>query len=145
MTVEFRASNGADVLWPDRAKIGNLIDQIIPSENATTDQPDRVQREGARILILNGTDNSVLAEQTARFLEAQGFQVVAFGNADRADYQRSVLIDFNGAKNSTVAELARVFHVDPENIRRNTNIKTEVDIRLILGADWKPPTEKTLP
>lgn len=145
MTVEFRTSNGADVLWPDRVKIGQLIDQIIPPETTAADLSNRVHHETARILILNGTSNPSLGERTARFLQAQGFEVVAFGNADRFDYPQTVLIDYSGAKNASVTTLAQVFHVDPENIRRATNIKSDVDVRLILGADWSPPSEKTQP
>ncbi len=145
MTVEFRTSNSADVLWPDRVKIGQLIDQIIPPENTAADQSNRVHRETARVLILNGTHNPALGEQTAKFLQAQGFEIVAFGNADRFDYPKTVLIDYSGAKNASMTTLAQVFRVDPENIRRATNIKSDVDIRLILGADWTPPAEKTQP
>ncbi len=144
MTVEFRTSTGADVLWPDRAKIGQMMEQIIPSENGVTSQSDQIVREAARVLVLNGTNTPLIAEHTAKFLQAQKFQIAAYGNADRFDYPRTVLIDYNGNKNATITALAQIFHVDPENIRRSTNVKSDVDIRIILGADWTLP-EKTQP
>ncbi|MDE3090247.1 MAG: LCP family protein, partial [Chloroflexota bacterium] len=145
MTVEFRTSTGADVLWPDRTKIGQLMEEIIPSDTTTANQPKQISQEAARVLVLNGTSTPLIAEQTARFLQAQGFQIAAYGNADRFDYPKTVLIDYSGTKNATVTALAKIFHVDPENIRRSTNIKSDVDVRIILGADWTPPAEKTQP
>jgi polyisoprenyl-teichoic acid--peptidoglycan teichoic acid transferase len=139
MTVEFRTSQGADVLWPDRAKIGRLMDEIIPRENEVADGSNAIQKEAASILILNGTATPALGEKTAKFLQTQGFQVAAFGNADRLDYSRTVLIDYSGSKNATLSLLATTFHVAPENIRRISNVKSDVEIRLILGADWVQP------
>jgi hypothetical protein len=50
-----------------------------------------------------------------------------------------VLIDYSGNKSVTIAELAKIFRVDPANIRRTVAITSDVDIRVILGADWTPP------
>jgi polyisoprenyl-teichoic acid--peptidoglycan teichoic acid transferase len=138
MTVEYQTSTGADVLWPDRAKIGQLMETIIPSDTSAVDQSKQITQEAARVLVLNGTNSATLAERTAQTLQTDGFQVTAYGNADRFDYPKTVLIDYNGTKNATVTALAKLFHVDPENIRRTTNVKSDVDIRVILGADWTP-------
>ena len=139
MTVEFRASTGADVLWFDRVKVGQLIDQIIPRDARTNGQSGRVKQEAASVIVLNGTSNEQMAERTTKYLQAQGFQIYSYGNADRFDYANTVLVDYTGNKSATVAELAKIFRVDPANIRRITNIKSDVDIRVILGADWTPP------
>ncbi|MBI3740491.1 MAG: LCP family protein [Chloroflexi bacterium] len=140
MTVQFRNNQNAVVLWPDRVKIGRLMDQIIPDNNTMADQMSRVQQEAAQILVLNGTGSTVVAEQAARFLQAQGFQVNAIGNADRADYAKTVLVDMNGEKIATVSALAKIFHVDPSNVRKGVGIKGEPDLRVIIGADWTPPS-----
>jgi len=139
MTVEYRERTGADVLWFDRVKVGQLIDRIIPLDNAESTQTAKVKQEAASIIVLNGTPNPQLAEQTTQFLQQQGFQIFSYGNADRFDYARTVLIDYSGAKPATVNELARLFRVEPANIRRVTTIKSDVDIRVIIGADWTLP------
>ena len=55
MTVEYRTTSGADVLWPDRAKIGRMMDQIIPQDNGgLVDQARRIQQEGARVVVGGG-------------------------------------------------------------------------------------------
>jgi len=145
MTVEYVTNTGADVLWFDRAKVGQLMDQIIPQESVMTDLGARVTQEAARVTVLNGTTTPQLAERTTKFLQSQGFQIAAYGNADRFDYAKSVLIDYSGTKSATVTALANLFRVDPENIRRTTNANSDSDIRIILGADWTPPIEKTQP
>ncbi len=141
MTVEIRTSTGADVLWPNRDKIGQLIDRYIPQDSSVTTTA-QVHQEGARILVLNGTKNAQLAEATAKFLQAQGFQISAYGNADRFDYAKTLLIDYRGTKSSTVTSLVRTFHIDPQDIRSNRNVKSDEDIRLILGSDWSLPSDK---
>lgn len=139
MTVQFKTSTGAEVLWFDRAKVGQLFDQIIPQTSTTADLAVRVRQEAARITVLNGSPNPQLAERTAKFLQGQGFQIAAFGNADRFDYAKTVLIDYKGDKNATMTWLAQQFRVTPENIRRTPNANSDADIRVILGADWTPP------
>jgi polyisoprenyl-teichoic acid--peptidoglycan teichoic acid transferase len=139
MTVEFKTNAGADVLWPDRAKIGQLMEEVIPSDTATADQPQQIAQEAARVVVLNGTNQPLVAEHTAQLLQAQGYTIASFGNADRFDYPKTVIIDYNGNKNATVTALAQLFHVDPGNIRRTIDPKSDVDIRVILGADWTPP------
>ncbi len=142
MTVELTLSTNAAVLWPIRDKIGRMMDQVIPQEGSSADQAKRVQQEGARILVLNGTGNALLAEQTARYLQGQGFQISAYGNADRMDYAKTVLIDYSGLKGATVTALVNILRIDPGNIRSNQNVKSDEDIRLILGSDWTLPKDK---
>lgn len=142
MTADYRTSAGAAVLWPDRVKIGRLVDQLIPEQNVTSNQPNDVKSEAARLLVLNGTKVANLAESTAALLQGQGYTIDGFGNADRFDYEKTVLIDYTGNKKATVTALATLFHVDPNNIRRSTSVSKQEDIRLILGADWNLPTAK---
>jgi polyisoprenyl-teichoic acid--peptidoglycan teichoic acid transferase len=137
MTVQFRTNTGADVLWADRVKIGKLIDQVIPQDSSS--QLSRVQQENARIVVLNGTKNPQLAEQTAKYLQSQGLQVTSYGNADRSDYSATVLVDYSGLKDATLNDLITILRVGSNNIRRTPNPKSDTDIRVILGLDWIVP------
>lgn len=145
MTVQVRLSSGAVVLWPDRVKIGQLMERVIPQDIVVPDEPSRIKQEAARVLVLNGSSTPGLAEHAAKVLQAQGFQVIGFGNADRFDYPRTVLIDYNGSKSATLTALAKQFRVDPANIRRSAGVQSDVDICVILGGDWTLPAEKTQP
>ena len=139
MTVEYREHTGADVLWFDRAKVGQLIEQIIPSDTPMNARSNEVKQEAASVIVLNGTPNAQMAERTTKYLQKQGFQIYSYGNADRMDYLNTVLIDYTGRKSATLAELAKIFRVEPANIRRTAALTSDVDIRVIVGADWTPP------
>jgi LCP family protein required for cell wall assembly len=152
MTVEHVTPNGAWVLLPIREKIRPMVEELFTSPVPTpppppTSQPqavpveqiNRLAQEGAKIVVQNGTPTANLAAQTAAFLKEQGYHVVEFSNADRFDYSQSIIIDYTG-KEYTIQSLAVLFNVTPENIRRSPNLKSEVDIRLIIGQDFTFPS-----
>jgi len=146
MTVEHITPNGAWVLLPIREKIRPAVEELFTSptppsppspqpQEVPVEQLDRLAQEGAKIVVQNGTPTANLDAQTAAFLKEQGYHVVEFSNADRFDYPQSIIIDYTG-KEYTIQSLAVLFNVTPENIRRSPNLKSEVDIRLIVGQDF---------
>jgi len=70
----------------------------------------------------------------ARLIE-QGFQVVEFGDADRVDYASTVIVDYTG-KAYTLGRLVEEFGVIAENVRPSPNLRSEIDIRVIVGQDY---------
>ncbi|TEU14707.1 MAG: LytR family transcriptional regulator [Anaerolineales bacterium] len=150
MTVEHVTPNGAWVLLPIREKIRPAVEELFTSptppsppspqpQEVPVEQIDRLAQEGAKIVVQNGTPTANLDAQTAAFLKKQGYHVVEFSNADRFDYPQSIIIDYTG-KEYTIQSLAVLFNVTPENIRRSPNLKSEVDIRLIVGQDFVLPS-----
>jgi len=149
MTVEHVTPSGAQVLLPIREKIRPVVEELFTSptpptlptaqpEIVTVEEINRLAQEGAKIVVQNGTPTANLAAQTAAFLKEQGYHVVEFSDADRFDYPQSIIIDYTG-KEYTIQSLAVLFNVTPENIRRSLNLKSEVDIRLIIGQDFTLP------
>ena len=150
MTVEHITPTGAWVLLPIREKIRPKVEELFTSpaapppapssqpQAAPVEQVNRLAQEGAKIVVQNGTPTGNLAAQTATYLKKQGYHVVEFSNADRFDYPQSIIIDYTG-KEYTIQSLAVLFNVTPENIRRSPNLKSEVDIRLIIGQDFVLP------
>jgi LCP family protein required for cell wall assembly len=166
MTVDYKTNTGAQVLLPVREKIRPVIDGIFtspepPAAPPPTPTPDpaleaqaqaeaqaeaqrqaevaaALQDEGAKIVVQNGTAQEDLAAVTAEYLRDQGFTVVQFGPADRADYPRTVIVDYTG-KTYALMVLSEIFNVADENIRRSPNLKSEVDLRVIIGADFQLP------
>jgi hypothetical protein len=65
--------------------------------------------------------------------------VVEFGNAERFDYPTTMIVDFTG-KEYTIQCLARLLNISESNIQKYTGSYSEVDIRLIIGADFQLPT-----
>ena len=150
MTVEHVTPSGAQVLLPIREKIRPVVEELFTSptpptpptaqpEIVTVEEINRLAQEGAKIVVQNGTPTANLAAQTAAFLKEQGYHVVEFSDADRFDYPQSIIIDYTG-KEYTIQNLAVLFNVTPENIRRSLNLKSEVDIRLIVGRDFTLPS-----
>ena len=88
----------------------------------------------------NGTAQQELAAGAADYLRDQGFEVIQFGPADRADYPRTVIVDYTG-KTYALMVLTEIFNVADENIRQSLNLKSDVDIRVIIGADFQLPEE----
>ncbi|HID62434.1 MAG TPA: LytR family transcriptional regulator [Anaerolineae bacterium] len=149
MTVEYVTPSGAQVLLPIREKIRPVVEELFTSPTpptpptpqpqiVTAEEINRLAQEGAKIVVQNGTPTGNLAARTAAFLKEQGYHVVEFSDADRFDYPRSIIIDYTG-KEYTIQSLAALFNVTPENIRRSPNLKSEVDIRLIVGQDFTLP------
>jgi polyisoprenyl-teichoic acid--peptidoglycan teichoic acid transferase len=170
MTVDYRTDTGAQVLLPIREKMRPVIDEMFsspePAVVAAVPTPDPqeiaeaqaaaaeenqirveiiagLQEEGARVVVQNGTPQEELASKTAQYLRDQGFTVVQFGPADRTDYPRTVIVDYTG-KSYTIEFLANIFNVAEENIRRSPNLKSEVDIRVIIGSDFQPPEARLI-
>lgn len=173
MTVRHFTETGADVLLPLNDKVRALMEQMFgEGETSTPTAPvatpqemdqalqearrqadaqsrqaalqQRLAVDGARIVVLNGTGQPDLAPQVADYLKNAGFHVVAFGDADRSDYPQTVLVDYTG-KEFTVSQLVGLFQVRSENVRRSPVLKDEVDVRLIVGADFQWPTASARP
>ncbi len=165
-TVNYTTEAGAMVLLPLREKIQPIIDtmfakvesqepsqaQIIAAQAAQATQTADIQAqqaeidalkaqlsaEGASVVIQNGTAENGLDAQTALFLKEQGFDIAQFGPADTTNYPRTVIVDYTG-KEYTLGTLVNFFNVAPENIRRSTNLSSDIDIRVIIGADFELP------
>jgi hypothetical protein len=94
----------------------------------------RLAQEGSRLVVLNGTSNPVLATQAADWLTREGFNVVRYGQADRTDYPRTVLLTHSDQPN-TVASLRTMFAIAPDNVRADSR-PADSDLELIIGSDF---------
>ena len=148
MTVDTITPNGAQVLIPMRDEIRAVVDEIFTEpaqeaeQNAEKDErenKDKLIEEGARIVVHNGSTVGNLAAQTSAFLKERGFQIVEFGNAERFDYPTTIIVDFTG-KEYTIQYLAQLLNIPQANIQPFTGSYSEIDIRLIIGADFQLPT-----
>ncbi len=95
--------------------------------------------EGTTIAVLNGSGQEGLAGQAADYLTAQGFNVVEVGNADHGGYTTSVITDYRGAP-YTVAWMLDKFKINSANVFSGASGASEIDVELIIGADFKVPS-----
>ena len=168
-TAQHVTEEGAAVLLPIFERIRPVIDQMFaevapnkPSqaeliakqaaqatqqaELAAQDQQRaelqaQLKSEGAVVIIQNGTGIENLELDTALFLREQGFNIARYGPADtKQTYPRTVIVDYTGSsKEYTLGTLAKFFNVTEENIRSSSNRTSNVDIRVIIGADFELP------
>ncbi|MBC7263319.1 MAG: LCP family protein [Chloroflexi bacterium] len=136
MTTPTVTPEGWAVLIPQKEKVRELVSRLF-SSTAPESVPGQNQlaAEAATIEVQNGTQTAGLAQRTYEYLKQVGYNVVAFSNADRSDYPKTVIVDYTG-KHYTVSALAALFAVEPENIRHSPDVPSGVDIRLILGQDY---------
>lgn len=156
MVYGYRTETGAAVQLPKWDLIRPVVDDlfrtpvvIVPTPVPTQPAPptptptlapvqiEQLQdlaQEGARIAVQNGTSEPNFAARVAAMLMQQGLQVVEFGDADRLDYPNTVVVDYTG-KTITLERLIDIFQVTPENVRRSPNLRSEIDIRVIVGQD----------
>jgi hypothetical protein len=127
---------------------GNLIKEIVrqtlgslirPTENTMGDRVFTVE-------ILNGTMVSGLAGRPAELFRGFGYDVISIGNADRNDYEKTLIIDRSGyqAVARSFGELIRCTNIQFDSpIQANPEIDLEMqnfeyrsDFTVIIGRDF---------
>jgi anionic cell wall polymer biosynthesis LytR-Cps2A-Psr (LCP) family protein len=127
---------------------GNLIKEIVRQTLASLVQPSN-ETTGDRIFtveILNGTTVNGLAGRTAELFGGFGYDVISIGNADRNDYENTLIIDRTGMQDLVLAfgEVIRCSNVrtyspvpEDEEIDLNIqNLNYQADLTLIIGKDF---------
>lgn len=126
------------ILTPDmdkvRAVAASVFGETLTGPTAAEVARQAIQSEAARVIVLNGTTEGGLATEVATSLAADGYQVVAVGNADRADYGQSVLITYGDGKDATRETLVSRFGMAPDRVRSESPSES-ADLTLIVGAD----------
>jgi LCP family protein required for cell wall assembly len=154
MVIGHRTETGAAVQLPRWDLIDPVIEELFsapvvvvptptlapptPTPTLAPVQIEHLQQladEGARIAVQNGTSEPNYAARVAAMLMEEGYQVVEFGDADRLDYPSTVIVDYTG-KEFTLERLVEKFQVTPENVRHSANLRSEIDIRVIVGQDF---------
>lgn len=138
-------AEGRQVLVPLRDKIRELRDRLFTASAPVSpvtgvDEKTLIAEEAARVEVLNGAGVEGLAKATSEWLQGQGLNVVNYDTADRFDYANSVIVNYTG-KPYTTGWLAKTFNVT--TIISNADPSSPVDVRIILGADWRVPGETT--
>ncbi len=122
------------ILVPLRDKIRDVRDEVFGLKQ-TNGQLDSVAEEAATISVLNGTTTSGLAYSTSQFLIANGISVKRYDNADRQDYDTSLVI-LNRAKPLTALNLLTLLNLPQSSVVNGANPTAEFDVVLILGDDF---------
>ena len=120
---------GADVLVPDAPAVRRAIDSTLRSAA----HPEL----RARVEVLNGSGTAGLGQRAADYLRAQGYNVVRVAAAER-NAPSSVLEVLTNDQQASEA-LANALGVPPTAINDTPSPNAGVDIRLIVGQDFRLP------
>lgn len=129
---------GAFMLFPrkpDWSEIRSIVKDPFTSkqEEIAKEQP----KEHVKVEIKNGTLRTGFASQAAAKLEKMGYEITAFGNANRRGYERSVIFDLtNGKKPAELSRLKKLLDADfsmtaPSGSPSSTQ-------RVVYGTDLSP-------
>lgn len=129
----------ASVLRPIPDLIRVLRDEIfVPggpvSPLAQGDVESLMQTDEARVRITNNTYSAGLEERTARFLTAQGMQVVEYGLPTGASTQTKLML--YSSKLYALRYLTELFGVGSPQIFIQPDTTSNVDIEIRIGEDW---------
>ena len=90
----------------------------------------------ARLEILNGTGQYGVAARVRQELEDKGWNVVSIGDADRSDYRRTLLVNYN-TDESLVREIGRQLNLTASLYELPGLLVSEsTDLRIVIGQDY---------
>jgi LCP family protein required for cell wall assembly len=133
--------DGQEVLIPLRDRMRELRDHIFTNEAPLPEQEQdpaaRLAAEAATVKVMNGTTTEGLAGLTSDFLTQQGFDIAPPDNADRSDYDDSLVLVYTG-KTYTAEYLTNLLGLPLTGVVHGADPNAEYDIVIILGADYQP-------
>ncbi|MCL2231077.1 MAG: LCP family protein [Treponema sp.] len=141
----YREVSGQQLIIPHHD--GNLIKEIVRQTlvTLTREVEDHLVERTLTVEVLNGTAVTGLAGRTAELLRSFGYDVIAIGNADRNNYDNTLIVHYTG-DDELVADFSGLLRC--RNIRReevvyndddsmlNQNIDFKANVTLIIGRDF---------
>lgn len=116
---------------------GQLVRESVKQVSRSLGAPEAAYTAALNVQleILNGTDINGLAARTQDLYENFGFEVLRIGNADRNDYEETVIIDRSGNLQGAerVGDVIR-----SSNVREGSPLpeNENVDVTIVLGKDF---------
>ena len=90
--------------------------------------------------IQNGTTQNGLAKNTGALLQSAGYEVLSMINADKNDYEKTVIIDHIGNEQEaqSLASFINCTNIITEEIKADDELEADslVDFTIILGTDF---------
>ncbi|HRN51203.1 MAG TPA: LCP family protein [Anaerolineales bacterium] len=136
--------DGLSILKPLTENIRSLRDDFFNTSSVrsvvaiNSASQANMQAEAATVAVYNGSNNSGVADTTRAYLQAQGFNIVTTGNANAVG--ATTLIDYTGNP-YTLQYLVEIMGVSPGYIFSRYDPNSQVDVEVIIGPDWVPPSQ----
>jgi LCP family protein required for cell wall assembly len=115
------------ILVPDREKVRAGVDKFF--------RPPGTDPRWVRIEVLNGTGTQGVAARTRDYLQAQGWQVVAIGDADRSDYSKTLVVNY-GVPETIIQRVSQDLALQPDaSALKGLSSTQPIDLRIVVGRD----------
>lgn len=104
-----------------------------PSPQASPEA--KIDKSSAKIRVLNGSGKAGLASAVKDFLEGKGYKIVAIGNADSYDFEKTVIRlkkSFEKFEEALTRDLSDKY--SPEVADENLEATDSADIEIIVGS-----------
>ena len=130
--------DGLSILIPLPDKIHLLRDQIFTTfglgPETSGNSQERMQAEGAKIALYDGTGIPEILPRTEEYLRGQGANIVQSSPASQP-YAATKIIDHTGNPH-TLNYFAELMGIKTSNIHSQFDPNSPVDVEIFLGSDW---------
>jgi hypothetical protein len=141
VTGNLREVSGQNLIIPHWD--GNLVKEVVRQTLATLtrDIDEHLRDQTLTVEVLNGTAINGLAGRTAEMLRSFGYDVISIANADRNNYENTLIIHRSGDENM-VSDFAGVIRCT--NIQEDFSLYEEdalsreykADLTLVIGRNF---------
>jgi len=122
---------------------GNLVKEIVRQTLTSLTREVDMGEMALTVEVLNGTAINGLAGRTAEMLRSFGYDVISIGNAERNDYDTTVIIHRSGEENliREFAEIIRCTNIrreafTQEDLEEDFSHEYKADLTLLIGRDF---------
>ncbi len=132
-----RVVDGQTLLFPYQN--GQLIKDVVKQKIRMLISTDSKSNRRVYVLeIMNGTSRQGLARNASILLQNAGYELLQVGNAERDDYEHTVIINHIGNQEAAKAlgDFITCYNIIDEDIATDDEVDLNVDFTLILGDDW---------
>lgn len=96
-----------------------------------------IEKTALDVELLNGCGVKGVANTFSELLKREGFDVVNVENAERFDYENTIVIDRRAVSRENANLVARTLGVDKDKVLPMPNADAQLDVTVIIGADYK--------
>ncbi len=120
-------ADGLSIIIPDNNEKIKLVRQLLLR------QEEIIIPNGCTVKILNGSQTEGLASELADHFERKGYKVSRIGDADKYDYEDSVIIP-NNAKKGSIEEITNLLGYI--TVGQKQEAESNEDYTIIIGNKW---------
>jgi hypothetical protein len=119
---------------PGASLSATLKPSAAPPSITATPTPEKTN---AKVIIINGTESSGLTGKVEKAIHEKfpDIDIVSLGVAVKKDYEKTLVVNLNGAYKNTVEELSKSIGAEVSDLPSDEKKPVKTDILIIVGKD----------